>query len=119
MEAPALFVLKYNRQQVLIAPPKDYARLQFSIRDHFPNIPDDHRVWYLTKNLPICKGVLTKVSREIWASTIPKLDHLIVRSEVARVPSTEFGPAKKEGTLELPSLAGSERCVVAYIRAWN
>lgn len=84
-----LFVLEYDTHRVLIGSPRDYEKLQESIRRHFPQIPQGHRVSYWTKSLAICEGEFTELSPDVWDAVIPLLAKLTVRSNPAKREAEE------------------------------
>lgn len=77
----SLFILQYKTRRVVVGVPRNYHALQGSIRRHFPEIPDDHRVSFHTKELDISRGAYAELSEDIWDMAIPLVDSLTVQSD--------------------------------------
>ncbi|KAF5328175.1 hypothetical protein D9619_013438 [Psilocybe cf. subviscida] len=92
----SLFILQYKTRRVVIGVPRDYDALQRSIRRHFPEIPDDHRVSYHTNELNISKGAYAELSEDIWDTAIPCLDSLMVQSDPRASSSRCLGKRPKK-----------------------
>lgn len=105
----SLFVLNYKTCRVLIGSLTSYDQLQLSIRRHFPEIPNNHRVSYHTNNLAVCEGALTEISSDIWSTVIPSLNSVTVLSEPRAESSTSGNKRSFQELFDAVGSSGDER----------
>ncbi|KAJ3534781.1 hypothetical protein NMY22_g6774 [Coprinellus aureogranulatus] len=108
-DVPRLLVLEYGTRQVLVQKSTGYNQLQESIRCHFPEIPNGHRLSFHTKDLPISNGSSVAVSPDVWPMVIPILDRITIPhlDRETRLVSFEVKPSANVGALK-PSIRDAE-----------
>ncbi|KIM37627.1 hypothetical protein M413DRAFT_448413 [Hebeloma cylindrosporum] len=116
----SLFVFIYDDKRVLASRKTCYNEAIRDCRKLFSEISANHKITFHTKELPICAGVLTAISEDVWEEVVGDITSVIVRAEERVQSQAQAIPgvvARNRGYLTVTVERGDgERCEIRGLR---